>query len=316
MFSLSRSILLTVAYSAQFGHALSAKQIFRRLIGEVPGDVEYFLSSVQELVDRGLLQEIETKSGSVFTTPQTEFFDFSQELVDQKYTEIQGLLKFASKIPFVKAVVLTGSVAAGAVRSKDDIDFLIITQANRLWISRPLIVLYGWMKGKRRSWHTEEPNSWCFNFWLEETHLALPKKRWTLYSAYELCQAKFVYLADHEKTRTSTELSFLLHNKWAFYRLPLYFSGRVVQAKNRQTHAELHAKSKKSAAVSVLSFLASPVLSPVLFLLNFMAYLIQIGYMRPHKTIEQVDLHTAFFHPRDTKKQLYLGWKRGLHVKF
>lgn len=312
---MSRSILLTVAYSAQFGHALSAKQIFRRLIGEVPRDIDgsHFLISLRGLVHDRLLQEIKTKNGVLYTTPQTKMFDFSQNLVDQKYSEIQPLLKFASKIPFVKAVVVTGSVAAGAVRAKDDIDFLIITQENRLWITRPLIVLYGWMKGKRRSWHTEEPNSWCFNFWLEETHLALPKKRWTLYSAYELCQATFVYHAPCQKNAISTEIAFLLSNRWAFHRLPVYFSGRVVQAKKR----ELLAESKVLPSLFlVFAFFAYSILSPVLCVINFLAYVAQLGYMYPHKTIEQVSRHTAFFHPRDTKKQVYLGWKRGLHGKF
>jgi hypothetical protein len=50
--------------------------------------------------------------------------------------------RLISSFPYVKGVALSGGLSKGIYNSNDDIDFFIITSANKLWISRTLLVLY------------------------------------------------------------------------------------------------------------------------------------------------------------------------------
>jgi len=293
-----KSIVLTLAYSAQFKHGLSISQLYTRLVTKKPISNFDFNQALQEFLNQGLV----IKKGDSYQLRGVPIRSFPS--IDSKRQEIQSLVSFISKIPWVSAVIITGSVAVGTMKPQDDIDFLIVTQPNRLWLVRPLVVLFGLSKGRRRSWSHEEPNSWCFNFWLEETELAFAQNRWSMYTAFELCQAKFVFDRD-----ASTEISFLRANAWVKNRLPHFFSKRMYQAlqkKNRQSN------TNEQHVVTSVIYVVDFWLGSLFTFKNYVLYLVQLFYMAPHRTSEQVDLKGAFFHPRDTKKILYAGWKSEL----
>ncbi|TVZ59324.1 hypothetical protein NA63_1852 [Flavobacteriaceae bacterium MAR_2010_105] len=50
--------------------------------------------------------------------------------------------KLIARFPFVEGVALSGSLSKGIFHNNDDVDFFIITSANRLWIARTLLILY------------------------------------------------------------------------------------------------------------------------------------------------------------------------------
>ncbi len=54
------------------------------------------------------------------------------------------------RLPFVRAVILTGSVAYGDVKNNDDLDFLLITKENRVYITRFLVYMLAMILGKKR----------------------------------------------------------------------------------------------------------------------------------------------------------------------
>jgi predicted nucleotidyltransferase len=298
-----KAILLTLAYSAQFEHGLSVDLLHTRLVTKRPVSRTVFDRVIDLLLDSGIVYRntndlIQLSGVSIRSFPN----------IESKKEEIRALVSFISNIPWVQAVIITGSVAVGTMKPQDDIDFLIVTQSNRLWLVRPLVVLFGLFKGRRRSWSHEEPNSWCFNFWLEETELAFAKSRWSMYTAFELCQAKFVF-----DRNVQTELSFLLANTWVKDRLPHYFCYRLSQAKRKRqlvaTNDETSLNKPQNLLTRLISFLDT-LLGFIFTLLNYGFYLVQLFYMASHRTTEQVSLKFAFFHPRDTKKILYAGWKR------
>lgn len=341
-----KNILLTLGYSAQFSHALSASLLFKRLLclgtqySFFDGfslsdcckntklrykllDYSTFIGSLVDLFLQGKISR-DLRGGSyVYSLKKTTSFDFSLATVQKKTGEIASLVAFISYIPWISALVLTGSVAAGTVRAKDDVDFMVITRPNRLWLVRPILLLFAWAKGKRRSWHSEEPNSWCFNLWLEETDLALSKNRWTVYTAYEVCQAKFVYLSSARELllqgllnrsgskakKSNCELVFLSKNSWVAQRLPHFFASNFAKAVHSYKN-QTNSLSLSKKMLVLLDFL----FEPLLIFLNLLAFSLQYLYMYRHMTTEEVTLKSAFFHPRNTKKQLYLGWKKQLHT--
>lgn len=299
-----KAILLTLAYSAQFEHGLSANSLYTRLVTKSYISRTVFDQVLHSLFDSRLIQQkkdlIQLRGAPIRSFPS----------IEAKKEEIRALVSFVSNIPWVQAVVITGSVAVGTMKPQDDIDFLIVTQPNRLWLVRPLVVLFGLFKGRRRSWSHEEPNSWCFNFWLEESELVFAKDRWSMYTAFELCQAKFVF-----DRYAQTELSFLLTNTWVKNRLPHYFDTRLKKAKRKRQLAAAGVATNLNKPQNFLTMFVSILdtwFSIIFTIKNYVFYLIQLFYMAPHRTTEQVSLRSAFFHPRDTKKILYAGWKRSL----
>ncbi|MDQ5950975.1 MAG: hypothetical protein QG639_252, partial [Patescibacteria group bacterium] len=132
-------------------------------------------------------------------------------------------------------------------------------------------------------------NSWCLNLWLEETTLSvIPDKR-SVYTAYEVCQARWVISKD------SIEEKFLNANSWVLQYIPNYFEYRL-----QNTSASSLEKTSSFAFNSVFN------------LLNSAAYHTQRWYMQRHMTIERVGKTFAFFHPRDTKRSIINEWKKVL----
>lgn len=302
-----KAIVLTLAYSAQFGHGLTLDQIYSRLITTKPVSKIHFVSALRYLISTGLL----VKKNKQFQLSDVLIRSFTS--LAKKNEEIRSLVSFTSYIPWVRAVIITGSVAAGTTKPQDDIDFLIVTQSQRMWLVRPFVVLFGLLKGRRRSWSHEEPNSWCFNFWLEDSELAFQKSRRTMYTAFELCQANFVYDRDF-----TVELAFLRANTWVSYRLPYYFAKKMrlaLHKKYQNKVGNLKNINMGQDLLTVLFDLLDSWFELFFSAFNYIFYFLQLVYMAPHRTTEQVSLRAAFFHPRDTKKILYAGWKSELELQ-
>ena len=202
-----RLVFLTLAYSSCFAFALNKKEIAQRL---AKGDQK--ISTSSKKIEESLKKLM---SNSLIQSEHDYFFlrkrDLSNRLqrakfVPQKQKEIQAFVALASKIPFVKAIVLTGSTAVGNAQKEDDLDFMIICQNNRLWLTRLILILLTKFKAKRPE--KENSNAWCLNLWLDEGDLVIREERRSLYEAYEILQMNFVYDAGN------LQRQFLNANSW------------------------------------------------------------------------------------------------------
>lgn len=196
----------------------------------------------------------------------------------KKRREAQPLINYLSQLSWVEGVAITGSLALNSADEKDDADFLIVTQPNRLWLTRLLVLYFAIKHGKRRSFAHEEPNSWCFNLWLDTNNLFVPITKHSLYTAYEVCQADWVI------NRHQTAQKFLAANSWVRQTLPGYYVYRCKQV-------------KKFDYVNYKQSTVGRILSPVITLSSWAGYLLQLLYMLPHRTTERVGKGFAWFHP-------------------
>lgn len=293
--SVKKAVLLTIAYSDQFEYPLTADELYLRLIwrsdeGKMPTS-HSVLSALEGLVGDGFLG----KSGGFF------FLNGRENLVEvrkirQKYalaqrSELKPLLAFLQKIPWVCGVVLTGSLALNAISASDDSDFLLVIEPKRLWLTRVLVIFCAWMKGKRRSWRSEEENSWCFNLWLDSEHLAMSSQQRSIYTAYEVCQADWLLW------RGDIAKQFYGKNSWVKNILPNYWQHKNDFYQSKITKSQF--------------FLRNP-LSYLIDGLDYLAFLLQLWYMKPHRTSEKVGRGLAFFHPRDTRSMINSGWHKSI----
>ena len=74
--------------------------------------------------------------------------------------------------PFVRAVILTGSMTIGSTKESSDIDLLIVTKKRRLYLSRFFVTLLTTITGLRRTPKTKNPaGKFCLNYYLAADNL-------------------------------------------------------------------------------------------------------------------------------------------------
>ncbi len=181
--------------------------------------------------------------------------------------------KVLSIIPTILFVGITGSLAMENAKKASDIDVMIITKANTLWITRifaPIVLLLFGFK-IRRAFMKDEEDRICMNVWIDETSLDLPGMPHNAYTAHEIAQ---VVPLTNKKKQFEKWLS--LH-RWVIDYWPFALSAKPVKA-NTQTSI-------------VVTTLAVP--------LNIFAYWVQVFYMRRKVTRETFSPHYAYFHPFD-----------------
>ncbi|MDP1743192.1 MAG: hypothetical protein Q8L51_00210, partial [Candidatus Amesbacteria bacterium] len=134
----------------------------------------------------------------------------------EKYSLLKWGIAYAqatklAKIPFIEAIFVTGSLAMSNCKKSDDIDLMVITSANTLWIVR-LIVNLMFIKQRRFPGVKTAPDKICTNMWLDIRNLKLEVR--SLYHAHEILQAKCIF------DRGGVQYQFLKQNSWVKDYLP------------------------------------------------------------------------------------------------
>ncbi len=307
MFSiLELKVIATLAYSNQFEYPLDQTEIFHRLIssavlvGEgwaaqarsetiIPHKIQATLMRLQELgtvTTNGTYWALAGFESSfrlrVSRTRQTH----------QKHATIMSLTRMLSRIPGVVGAAITGSVAVNNATANDDIDVLVITSSRRLWLTRLWVLSLTLLAGRRVRLHRVVGNAWCFNLWLESDHLSVPKNKRTLYEAYEILQAQFIW------SKPGLRLAWLTANAWVAEFVPTEYYRQLAAAQTLP--AAIHHQSHWSQYVGVV----------LLEVVNKWSYWLQTGYRWLRYQESPRNLETAFFHEPSTKKLIYSQWRR------
>lgn len=176
--NLELAILKTLSYADIFDYPLTAREIYRYLVGvrTTRSDVESFLASPW-------LSNSIARTGKYYSLPGRQ--EIAQTRLHR--TEIARLLwpqalRYGlqiSGLPFVRMVAVTGALAVNNVEAGADVDYLVVTEPGRLWVSRALIILLvrsAAVKGL----------TLCPNYLVTTRSMAFKDKN--LYTAHELAQ--------------------------------------------------------------------------------------------------------------------------------
>jgi len=87
--------------------------------------------------------------------------------------------KILGRFPYVKGLAISGSLSKNYSTESSDIDFFIITTANRLWIARTIMHLY-----KKVSFLTGKQKWFCMNYYIDEAKPEIAEKN--IFTAIEI----------------------------------------------------------------------------------------------------------------------------------
>lgn len=200
---------------------------------------------------------------------------------------LEKALLFIKKVPTVEAVFLTGSVAVWNARPGADIDLLVVTLPNTLWLTRAAVVGLLKVTGQYRSTESVADRI-CTNIFLDTRNLKVSEKN--LYTAHEVLQAECLF------DRQAVEWRWIQENIWAADFLPNVFLKRErTLAKSVIVYKSLWEK---------FSWLFAPV--------ELLAFLVQAIYMKSRITREKIGWGIAVFHPNDLTTKVFQKWQKKL----
>ncbi len=273
MTRIQKAILKTLIYADIFDYPLTQAEIQKWLIQEKSSDISSISDS--SIKKTSSYYHLKSRQSIVKLRRQRTRFSRSKFKLAQKIT---SYLKF---IPSIQLIAITGALAMNNSNQHDDIDLMIITKKNRLWLTRLFSILILEFLNLRRRPNKKtksdinvlNSNKICLNLFLDESSLQLPSSQRNLYTAHEVTQIKPIF------DKGNTYQNFINQNSWVASFLP------------------------NAVSASVLS----PKITPPLFTfpLNWLetfAYQLQLLYMKSKITNEKITLHSAFFHPRPTSK--------------
>lgn len=201
--SLETAILHTVAYADIFDYPLKVEEVHRYL--EVPA----LLATVDAEVANGVVSSgrLAWRDGYVSLPGREGIVEVRQQRERRAQALWPRALRYASLIasfPFVRMVALTGSLALDNADDRTDLDFLIVTAPDRLWLARSFLLFIV-------RWARRRGDVVCPNYLLSERALVLEQRN--LFVARELAQMVPLFGLDvYERMRAA--------NGWSRAYLP------------------------------------------------------------------------------------------------
>lgn len=127
------------------------------------------------------------------------------ELAKKRLKTAKKFSWLISQFPFVKAIMLSGSLSKDYMEANSDIDYFIITEPGRLWLTRGFLALF------KRLFLLNSHKFFCTNYLIDSQSLEIEEKN--IYTAIETATLIPVY---------GKELyaKFINKNQWTKHHLP------------------------------------------------------------------------------------------------
>jgi len=174
---IENSILKVLVYFDIFNYPLTEKEI-RSFLDNSCDEIEFNNSFNQLLRSQRIFQLHEFYSLK-HDLSLADRRRKGNELATILLAKAEKIAKLVYKFPYVRSVGISGSVSKNFADENADIDYFIITKANRLWIARTLLHLF-----KKNPFLKNRNEHYCMNYFVDEEDLLIEEKN--VYTATEL----------------------------------------------------------------------------------------------------------------------------------
>jgi hypothetical protein len=171
------SILKLLAYFDIFHYPLTKNEI-RQFLGSFD-DGESLDKTLRELLTRQIiflhLGFYSLHNNPLLSHRRTEGNARAEAMLPKAF----AIGRFLFRFPFVRAIGVSGSLSKNFADEKADIDFFIITEANRLWIARTIMHLF-----KKLTFITGHQHYFCMNYYIDEEAMLIGSQN--IFTAIEI----------------------------------------------------------------------------------------------------------------------------------
>lgn len=181
MNNICQNILKTLAYFDIFNYPLKDEEIVQFL----PGEKNYLL--IRESLKILLQQKLIFNIGEFYSLKNRQGLADRRiqgnKRARQQLTIAARIAKLLGHFPFVQTVCVSGSLSKNFADQNSDIDFFIITEANRLWIARTFMHLF-----KKLTYLIGKQHWFCMNYFIDEKEMEIVEKN--IFTAMEIITLK------------------------------------------------------------------------------------------------------------------------------
>lgn len=171
-----KAAVKTLLYFDVFHYPLRSEEITRFLgLRTAPDQLRGDLSA---LVEDGSVRYLDGfyGFGDLRTNIERRMADNAR--AEKCMKKARRMSRFIGRFPFVRAVMLSGSISKGCMAKDGDIDYFVITEPGRLWIARTLLV------GFKKMFLLNSRKDFCVNYFVDLEHLAIEDRN--LFTATEV----------------------------------------------------------------------------------------------------------------------------------
>ncbi|KKS31308.1 hypothetical protein A2414_01635 [candidate division WWE3 bacterium RIFOXYC1_FULL_42_13] len=274
----AKAIKRTLAYRSIFQYPISFYQLSNFLISTKPADGKKLREALNSLVKEGWARKRYGKyeiCGEKYTNWLWKYKHANRIL-----KENTNLIKFLGGIPWIKMIAVTGSLAAYNPEKDSDVDILIVTGKNRVWLTRGFVATILKILQKHPE-YDGQPGSFCTNLFMDETKMAWDKDRRNIYVASDIAMMQPVV------DKTDTYLQFMKENSWVSDYFPNFKINYPSKTRRRSSGILLNALEK-------------------------IAKRSQMIYMKKKVTTEILKSHIIHFRKNDNSPRIIEAYKSAL----
>lgn len=166
---LDKAILQTLIYFDIFQYPLNASEVTRNCSHPNLSTLEV-AQRLKAMTEKGWLNQAEgfffigEEDGRVARRLQ------GNALASERLVKARQVSRFIARFPYVRAVMLSGSLSKDYMEPESDIDYFIVTQPGRLWIARTFLILY------KKVVLLNSHKNFCVNYFVDTEHLEIEDK--------------------------------------------------------------------------------------------------------------------------------------------
>jgi hypothetical protein len=174
---IQQNILKVVSYFDIFHYPITVDEI--KYFLNLPINAPLFNDAIELLLLEKMIFKIDD-----FYSLQNDRFLIERRFKGNKLAAKQMInasraAKILSHFPYIRALAISGSLSKNFADEKTDIDFFIITSANRLWIARTIMHLF-----KKLSFLVGKQDWFCMNYYIDEAAMEISEKN--IFTAMEI----------------------------------------------------------------------------------------------------------------------------------
>ena len=175
--SLKRDIIRTLAYYDIFSYPLTASEVYHNL-----RDNHTSLDEVKRELEKLSRSQILHRNGEFYLLNNNDTYIKRREkgnaLAKKRLKTAQRVSRFISRFPFIRGILLSGSISKGFMEEDSDIDYFVITHPNRVWFSRLSLMLF------KKIFLFNSKKIFCINYFVDSENLEIQEKN--IFTATEL----------------------------------------------------------------------------------------------------------------------------------